>query len=95
MSRETLIETARRGDLVRLTERLDHHSRITHGTRERGGILLVDQLIDEALTYAKLGDLDEATFRLRVRIEPKYRDINECRRRYRAAMAEKRARASA
>jgi hypothetical protein len=92
--RETLIQTARRGDIQRLTERLDYHSGITHSSQEGGGIPVVDQLIDEALIYAKLGDLDEATFRLRVRIEPKYRDINECRRKYRLAMAEKRARSS-
>lgn len=57
-----------------------------------GGYLKEDeQLLLEAHAYAQLGDLDEATFRLRLRAEPKYSSINECRAKYDEAMAARRA----
>lgn len=86
---ETLLETARRGDLPLLIERLE--SRYRYG----GARTVIDQLGDEALSYAWRGDLDEATFRLRLIEEPKFASLWECERRYHEAMAEKRARASA
>ena len=93
---ESLLQTARRGDLRLLTERLKGASRNIHST-SRGGqtLTLTDCLIDEALYYARRGDLDEATLRLRLRGEPKFSSSAECEEAYAAAMADKRARASA
>ncbi len=88
---KTLLETARSGDLANLIERLEHASRQTHETCT-GGVPLSEsqRLIDEALTYAKLGDLDEATYRLRLRTEPKFTSAIACEHQYQLAMAEKR-----
>ena len=88
----TLLELARSGDLGALTERLDE---ITQGNfRRKGGGSLTDreQLLIEARDYARLGDLDEVTFRLRLYAEPKFSDVVECQMRYDQVMAARKVR---
>jgi hypothetical protein len=88
--RETLLETAERGDLPLLVERL--------AAAQKNFISSImdidDQLIDEALWYARAGDLEEAKLRLRLRIRPKWHSEDECKAAYKKAMAAKRARAA-
>lgn len=88
----TLLETALSGDLPRLRERLENASRRIHQTSTGGAPLTEsEQLIDEALVYARLGDLDEATHRLRLRAQPKFSSLILCEIKYAEAMAAKRA----
>lgn len=90
MADTSLLATARRGDLplVReILERLVRRFGVGAGQMSEG-----DQLLDEALTYARLGDLGETTHRLRLRSEPKWHDVRDCQRQYDQAIREKRAR---
>lgn len=90
---ETLLETARSRDMPRLVERLEHASRNQRSGRQP--LTVPEQLVDEALWYAKAGDLAEATLRLERRAEPKWPSEKECQSAYKKAMAEKRARITA
>jgi hypothetical protein len=90
---ETLLHTAQRRDLPRLIERLEYATN-SHRS-DRAPLEAGEQLLDEALWYAKAGDIDEAIFRLRCRDEPKFRSVSTCNSAYEKAMAEKRARAIA
>lgn len=87
----TLLELARAGHLDELRERLAEVT--SHNFQRTGGGALMegDQLLLEAHAYAQLGDLDEATFRLRLRAEPKYFSVGECHAKYDEAMAARRA----
>lgn len=80
----TLLEMAESGDLAALTKRL---ADVVGGFGAgRSQMTESEQLIDEALTYARLGDLDEATFRLRLRAKPKWHSKEQCERAYEKAM---------
>lgn len=84
----TLLETAQSGNLVHLRERLQH---VVDKFGSCGGRMTIDEkLLDEALTFARLGDLDEATHLLRLRARPKYTTEDLCRAAYKRAMKEKR-----
>jgi hypothetical protein len=62
---ETLLRVAERGDVAQLVERLDLAARSTHCTSTGGVPLTEDEkLIDEALWYARHGDIDEAKYRV-------------------------------
>lgn len=90
----TLLEIARAGRLDELRERLAEIT-ASNFRRNGGGHLKVgERLLLEANDYAQRGDLDEATFRLRLRAEPKFNSVQECQSQYNEAMAAKRARAS-
>lgn len=68
----TLLETALSGNLPLLRERLQY---VVHKFGKFGGKMTVDEkLLDEALTFARLGDLDEATHLLRLRARQKFPD---------------------
>lgn len=87
---EGLLALARRGDLSRLLPALEMAVRRFGSVNSRVEMSDTEKLIDEALTYARLGDLDEATHRLRLCYEPKFRSEAQCVRRYGEAMREKR-----
>jgi hypothetical protein len=87
---ETLLETAQRRDIPRLIERLEHATRNHRSGRH--SLEVNEQLIDEALWYAKAGDIDEAIHRLRCRAQPKFSSLLACQAAYKKAMAEKPAR---
>lgn len=90
MRNESLLQIARRGDLALLIERLELVVRGFSSTCVRSAMDEDDRLLDEALTYARLGDLAEATHRLRLRAEPKWRSEEACMDAYKKAMREKR-----
>ncbi|ARQ01903.1 hypothetical protein [Pseudorhodoplanes sinuspersici] len=58
----------------------------SHSLRKKN---VVSDLIAEADYYARLGDADEAQFRLRCAAAPKFSSVEVCQQRYAAAMAEK------
>lgn len=60
-----LLRLARSGDVKELAVQLELATRETHQTRQRGQQLSERQkLLDEALWYARHGDLSEAKYRL-------------------------------
>jgi hypothetical protein len=72
-----------------------HRSVARFGNTLAGGSMSIEQqLTDEALSYARRGDFDEARHRLRLRDNPKWHSVEECQGQYDAAIAEKRARES-
>lgn len=89
----SLLETAQSGDLALLTERLTHVVSSIGGGTNRASI--DEQLLQEALWYARHDDLEEATLRLRLRSRPKFRSERESEIAYKKAMKEKRARKTA
>jgi len=65
MSRAELLRLADDGDRVELVRALELETGRTHLTCEPGKPLTEsEKLLDEALWYARAGDLDEATYRL-------------------------------
>jgi hypothetical protein len=86
----TILELAREGNRQALLDRLEPIVRRIHLTGTRAQELPEhDKLMEEALTYARLGDLDEAAHRLKLWHEPKWHSPAECLAAYLAAMAEK------
>lgn len=83
---ETLLQTAERGDLPRLIERLKHA--IQGHCSGRRPMDIGEQLLDEALFYARQGDIREAALRLRLRAQPKWSSQRECAAAYKKAMKE-------
>lgn len=62
---QELLRLARSGDIKELAIQLELMTRETHQTCQRGRLLSERQkLLDEALWYARHGDLSEATYRL-------------------------------
>lgn len=86
----TLLELAESGDLEELKRRL--HAKAIALSSYRGTMSETDKLIDEAYTFARLGDLEQATHLLRLLSHPKWRRVEDCEVQYEAAMAETRAR---
>jgi hypothetical protein len=65
MSNAELLRLARAGDQAELVCALELKTRATHATSTPGQPLTEsEKLLDEALWYARLGDLDEAKYRL-------------------------------
>ncbi len=58
----------------------------------RGTMSEHEKLTDEALTFCRRGDLEEAKLRLERCDHPKWDSVTECAHRYEEAMKEKRAR---
>lgn len=84
----TLLELAEQGNAIELSEKLEYAVKRIHASR-RGALSDSDMLVDEAFSYVRIGDLDEALLRLRCRARPKFDSVEDCQRRYDAAMAEK------
>lgn len=87
---ESLLDTAERRDIPFLIERLT--SVVSDFNSGRFPMEDEEKLIDEALWYAKAGDIDEAILRLRCCDRPKWYDEDECRKAYKKAMEAKRVR---
>jgi hypothetical protein len=65
MSKADLLRLARSGDQAELVRALELETRATHCTSTAGQPLHEgEKLLDEALWYARAGDLDEAAYRL-------------------------------
>lgn len=75
---------------ARLFERL--RRRVARFGNSRESMTIEQKLTDEALTFARMGDFDEARYRIRLRDKPKWQSEQECRAAYDAAMKEKRGR---
>lgn len=58
--------------------------------RYRGTMSDNQKLTAEAYDCARHGDFDEARHRLRLRDEPKFSSIDQCKQQYKAAMVETR-----
>lgn len=87
---KTLLQLARDGAREELEARLRAHvNEFGHG---RGQMSEEERLLDEALTFTRLGDMDEAEHLLERRAHPKFYSEHQCRREYDQAMKEKRAR---
>jgi hypothetical protein len=87
---ETILQTAKRGDLPKVRRRLEE--RVKRFGRGRERMSESEKLLDEALTFARMGDLDEVVLLLERRAHPKWSSHVECEMAYQSAMAEKSAR---
>lgn len=88
----SLYQHALSGDLPGLRTRLARVVSYVCATNVNGGGALDDgeRLLVEAEYYARIGDLEEATYRLRLREAPKFASVADCKKQYAAAMVEKR-----
>lgn len=91
---ETLLRIAERGDVALLIERLEKVVGPMHAGRGGRNLSQSDLLLDEALWYAKRGEITDAIVRLEREAHPKFYSEQDCQRQYKIAMAEKHARAA-
>jgi hypothetical protein len=65
MTGNRLLQLARSGDQAELVRALERATAFTHQINQRGVPMTeTEKLLDEALWYARNGDLDEAAYRL-------------------------------
>lgn len=68
LNRFDLIDLARKGEVAEMIRQLELKTAKTHHVNNPGVEMSESQkLLDEALWYAKAGDLDEAIYRLSLR----------------------------
>lgn len=87
MSKPTLLMLAKAGEFDELKRRLER-AVAEFGI---GGEQMSEEekLLDEALTFMRLGDIDEVKHLLERRAHPKWDSIEECQEAYQLAMEEK------
>lgn len=77
-----LLDAARKGNRDEVQPTLERLVAGIHNTSTGGRSSVEENLLTEALDYARLGDMDECAHRLRLLVEPKFHSIAHCEQVY-------------